>query len=116
MRNEDGKPDAVPDLRELVSHPHVVEVLDALSHGPMTLADIRSTVPAGRRGLATALRLLAAGGLVTRSDAGSWDVHPPHHAVYRHTELGRMVFASLSSFSFWTEIFDRALRGHSWKR
>jgi DNA-binding HxlR family transcriptional regulator len=116
MRDDDGKPDAVPELRELVSHPHVVEVLDALSHGPMTLAGLRSTVPARRRGLATALRLLAARGLVTRSDAGTWDVYAPHHAVYRHTDLGRMVFASLSSFSFWTTIFDRALRGHSWKR
>jgi DNA-binding HxlR family transcriptional regulator len=116
MRDEDGKPDAVAELRELVSHPHVVEVLDALSRGPMTLADIRSRVPVRRPGLATALRLLAARGLVTSSDAGTWDVHSPHHAVYRHTELGRMVFASLSSFSFWTTIYERALRGHAWKR
>ena len=37
-----GESDSQLNLRELVSHPHVVEVLDALSHGPMTLAEIRS--------------------------------------------------------------------------
>ena len=32
-----GESDSQLNLRELVSHPHVVEVLDALSHRPMTL-------------------------------------------------------------------------------
>jgi DNA-binding HxlR family transcriptional regulator len=96
------------DLRELVSHRYVVEVLDALSHGPMTLADIRSSIHAGRRELAAAVRLVAARGLVTRNDTGSWDTDASVHAVYRHTDLGRAVFESLSRFSFWTTVFDRA--------
>jgi DNA-binding HxlR family transcriptional regulator len=95
------------DLRELVSHRYVVEVLDALSHGPMTLADIRSSIHAGRRELAAAVLLVAARGLVTRNDTGSWDTDAPVHAVYRHTDLGRAVFESLSRFSFWTTVFDR---------
>jgi DNA-binding HxlR family transcriptional regulator len=94
------------DLRELVSHRYVVEVLDALSHGPMTLADIRSSIHAGRRELTAAVRLVAARGLVTRNDGGSWDTDASVHAVYRHTDLGRAVFESLSRFSFWTTVFD----------
>ena len=37
------------DLRELVSHRYVVEVLDPLADAsPMTLADVRSSIGAGR--------------------------------------------------------------------
>jgi DNA-binding HxlR family transcriptional regulator len=105
MRDVGGNDGA--DLRELVSHRYVVEVLDALSDGPMTLADIRSSVHAGRRELAAAVRLVAARGLVTRSDTGSWDTDASVHAVYRHTDLGRDVYEALSRFSFWTTVFDR---------
>ena len=45
MRDVGG--DDGSDLRALVSHRYVIEVLDALSNGPMTLADIRSAVRAG---------------------------------------------------------------------
>jgi DNA-binding HxlR family transcriptional regulator len=105
MRDVGGNDGA--DLRELVSHRYVVEVLDTLSHGPMTLADIRSSIHAGRRELAAAVRLVAARGLVTRSDTGSWDTDASPNAVYRHTDLGRVVFEALSRFSFWTTVFDR---------
>jgi DNA-binding HxlR family transcriptional regulator len=108
----------VPNLRELVNHPHVVEVLDALTHGPMTFADLRSRVGTGRRGLAAALRLVAARGLVTRTDTGTWDTEPPADALYRHTDLGRQVIEALSRFSVWTAMYDRtdAAADHSWKR
>jgi hypothetical protein len=53
-----GESDSQLNLRELVSHPHVVEVLDALSHGPMTLAEISSIVSARRRVLARRCGLL----------------------------------------------------------
>lgn len=66
-----GEPDSVPNLRELVNHAHVVELPDALTHGPMTFADLRSHVRTSRCGLAAALRLVGARGLVTRSDNGS---------------------------------------------
>ena len=103
------------DLRALVSHRYVIEVLDALSNGPMTLADIRSSIHGGRRELAAAVRLVAAHGLVTRDDTGSWDTDASINAIYRHTDLGRVVFESLSRFSFWTRVFDRtgAEMGHS---
>jgi hypothetical protein len=50
-----GESDSAATLRELLSHPHVVEILDALSHGPMTFASMRTHVHAGRRALVVAL-------------------------------------------------------------
>src|ERR1700704_261807 len=94
-------------LRALVSHRYVIEVLDALSNGPMTLADIRSSIHGGRRELAAAVRLGAARGLVTSKDTGSWGTDAAVDATYRHTDLGRAVFELLSRFSFWTTVFDR---------
>jgi DNA-binding HxlR family transcriptional regulator len=113
MRDVGG--DDGSDLRALVSHRYVIEVLDALSNGPMTLADIRSSIHGGRRELAAAVRLVAARGLVTRNDTGSWDTDASVDATYRHTDLGRAVFELLSRFSFWTTVFDRtgAEMGHS---
>jgi DNA-binding HxlR family transcriptional regulator len=99
-----GESDSAANLRELVSHPHVVEILDALSRGPMTLASMRTHVHAGRRALVVALRLIAARGLVTRNDYGSWDSDASADVVYRHTEFGRQVVESLSSYSMWTAI------------
>jgi DNA-binding HxlR family transcriptional regulator len=113
-----GEPDSVPNLSELVNHAHVVEVLDALTHGPMTFADLRSHVRTGRRRLVAALRVVGARGLVTRTDNGTWDTPPPVDAVYQHTELGRRVLEALSRFSVWTAMYDRtdAAEGHSWNR
>jgi DNA-binding HxlR family transcriptional regulator len=113
MRDVGG--DDGSDLRALVSHRYVIEVLDALSNGPMTLADIRSSIHGGRRELAAAVRLVAARGLVTPNDTGSWDTDASVDATYRHTDLGRAVFELLSRFSFWTTVFDRtgAEMGHS---
>jgi DNA-binding HxlR family transcriptional regulator len=99
-----GESDSVANLRELVSHPHVVEILDALSHGPMTFAGMRTHVHAGRRALVEALRLVAARGLVTRDDNGSWDSDAPGDVVYRHTDVGRRVVETLSRFAMWTNI------------
>lgn len=93
----------------------MLEVLDALTRGPMTLADLRTHVHAGRRGLAAALRLVGARGLVTRNDTGSWDIDAPVGAVYRHTDLGRVVVAALSCYSLWTAMYDHTdtNKGHS---
>jgi DNA-binding HxlR family transcriptional regulator len=101
-----GDSDSAPNLRELVSHPHVIEVLDALSHGPRTVADIRSIVRAGRRRLAVALRIIAARGLVIKDDDGSWDTNAPGNTVYRQTARGRQIVEALSHFSVWTAMFD----------
>lgn len=94
-------------LRELVNRPHVVETLDALTHGPMTFSELRSYVRRGRRGLSDALRSVAARGLVTRTDSGSWDTKPPADTIYRLTEAGAQVVDELSNFTVWTAIYDR---------
>jgi DNA-binding HxlR family transcriptional regulator len=99
-----GESDSAANLRELVSHPHVVEILEALSLGPMTFASMRTHVHAGRGAVAMALRLVAARGLVTRNDNGSWDSDAPVDVVYRHTDVGRRVVETLSRFSMWTNI------------
>jgi DNA-binding transcriptional ArsR family regulator len=93
--------------REVLSHPHVVEVLDALVHGPMSLADLRSHLRAGRRGMAVALRVLAAHGLVAKNDTGSWDAVAPDYTAYRQTYRGRRIAEQLSSFSVWTSMLER---------
>ena len=113
-----GEPDSVPNLRELVNHAHVVELLDALSHGPMTFAALQPHVRTSRRELAAALRLVGARGLVTRTDNGTWDTQPPVDAVYRHTDLGCWVLEALSRFSVWTAMYDPANTAvdHCWKR
>jgi DNA-binding HxlR family transcriptional regulator len=99
-----GESDSAANLRELVSHPHVVEILEALSLGPITFASMRTHVHAGRGALVMALRLVAARGLVTRNDNGSWDGDAPVDVVYRHTDVGRQVVETLSRFSMWTNI------------
>jgi hypothetical protein len=101
-----GEPNSVPDLRDVVSHPHVIEVLDALRWGPMSVAENGSRVPAGRRGLVVALKVVAAYGLVTRTEGGSWDVEAPTDALYRHTDLGRLTVETLSRFSVWMAMFE----------
>jgi DNA-binding HxlR family transcriptional regulator len=99
-----GESDSAANLRELVSHPHVVEILDALSDGPTTFASMRTHVHARRRALVVALRLLAARGLVTRNDNGSWDSDAPADGIYHHTDVGSRVVDTLSSYSMWTAI------------
>jgi DNA-binding HxlR family transcriptional regulator len=113
-----GEPDAVKNLCELVNHAHVVEVLDALSRGPMTFRELRAQVGTGRRGLVAALSVVGARGLVTRTEDGSWDTEPSVAAVFRHTDLGGQVLDALSRFSVWTAMYDRveAVTDHSWNR
>jgi DNA-binding HxlR family transcriptional regulator len=103
-----GEPDSVKSLCELVNHAQVVEVLDALSYGPMTFRELRTRVGAGRRGLVTALRVVGARELVTQTDYGSWDTSPPADAVFWYTDLGRQVIEALSRFSVWTAMYDHS--------
>jgi hypothetical protein len=83
------------DIGELVSHPNVVEVLDALSNRTMTLADLTSTTRAGRRAVTAALRRVAAHGLVTTTDGGSWDGLPPHCTACQLTNRGHGLVETL---------------------
>jgi DNA-binding HxlR family transcriptional regulator len=98
--------DSVRKLRELVSQPHVIEVLDALSSGPMTMQQLRSAIPRARRGISRVLRDLVVCGLVNSGTAGSRDDLAAADLRYQHTEQGRLVVRMLASFSVWTMLYD----------
>jgi DNA-binding HxlR family transcriptional regulator len=95
------------DPCEVVSHPHILEVLDALRHGPASFPELRSCVRVGRRGLASALRIAAAHGLVAKSDIGSWDAVVADKTVYWQTDRGRRIVEELCRFSVWTSMWER---------
>jgi DNA-binding transcriptional ArsR family regulator len=98
--------DEVRHLRDLVGHRHVVETLDALSHGPMTVAQMTRQHGVGRRGVTAALRVIAARGLVSSSRAGSWDAAAARDTRYCLNDRGLAVIATLSRLSIWTVLVD----------
>lgn len=101
-----GDADSAQYLRDLVEHRHVVETLEALSHGPTTAAHLTRQVRVGRRGLAAALRILASRGLVSTDGTGSWDAPAPRGTLYHLTDRGRVVVATLSRLSVWTMLVE----------
>jgi DNA-binding transcriptional ArsR family regulator len=94
------------ELRDIVSHPQVVEVLDILAHSPVTLTTMRAQIRGNSRELERALRALAAGGLVTGCGSGTWDGTLSRDRLYRPSDRGRQVVQQLSRWSVWTAIFD----------
>ena len=96
------------DIGEFVSHPNVVEVLDALSNRTMTVSDWMAATRAGRRAVTAALRHLAAHGLVTTTDGGSWDTLVWRWAAFQLTDRDRRVVETLSELSAWTEMLEAA--------
>ena len=103
---DDGQWDSPSKIGEAISHPYVVELLDALSEGPMVLGQLQSRVRAGRRAVVAALRVAAANGLVARSDGGSWDVLAPGRRLYRLTDRGLRLVQKLSSLAVWAAVID----------
>ena len=101
-----GEWDSPSSIGEAISHPYVVELLDVLSEGPMVLGCIQSTVRAGRRAVAAALRVAAANGLVAGSNGGSWDVIAPGRRLYRMTDRGSRLVQKLSSLAVWAAVID----------
>ena len=93
-------------LRGLVSRPHLVDLLDVLAAGPMTVVQMRAALGGGRQGVRRALRELIVGGLVTGDTPGSRDGSALAGERYAHTERGRAVVASLSRFSVWNSLYD----------
>ncbi len=93
-------------LRGFVSRPHLVDLLDVLGGGPMTVVQLRSALGGGRQGVSRALRELMIGGLVTGDMPGSRDGSPPAGERYHHTERGRAVVRLLSRFSVWNSLYD----------
>ncbi len=91
----------------MVGQPHVLEVLDVLSSGPMTMREIQAALRLRRRAIGAALRDLVVGRLVTGATAGSWDDIGSADNRYRHTERGRLAVLVLSRLSVWTAFYDR---------
>jgi DNA-binding transcriptional ArsR family regulator len=93
-------------LLDMISHPHAVEVLDTLAQGPATLTAMSAQLRGGRRGLERALRALAAGGLVTGCQGGTWDGALRRDEFYRLTERGGQVVRELSRWPVWEAMLD----------
>lgn len=107
---ERREPDALPsvrELRELVNHPHIVEMLDALSPRPQTATTLGARVRLGRRALLVALQILAARGIVAGDRGGSWDTRAPHTSTYWLTDHGQRTADLLSSFDVWVSLYER---------
>ncbi len=98
--------DSLRKLRELVSQPYVVEVLDALSSEPMTVQQLWAAIPRARREISRVVRDLVVRGLVISGTAGSRDDWAAADLRYQHTEQGRSVVRMLASFSVWTMLYD----------
>lgn len=105
MQDVTGGGQSWPELRDFVSHPCVVELIDLLSHGPMTLAETASNIAARRRRVVQALRFAAAHGLVGTRDGGSWDDTAPKDALYMLTDSGRLLVDTLSREAVWASLF-----------
>ncbi|MEV6334133.1 hypothetical protein AB0M12_05375 [Nocardia vinacea] len=99
-------PEDLGSLRELLSHRHVVEVLDALSKRPHIIAELATTIAGRRRALIPALRVLAAHGLITTDSPGSWDRPPTATATIGLTSRGAATVASLSYLTVWTALYE----------
>lgn len=100
-------PPSVRELRELVSHPHVVEMLDVLSLQPQTATSLGARVRLRPRPFLVALRILAAHGLVTGDQGGSWDTRAPQATTYWLTDRGRRTADMLSSVEVWVSLYER---------
>ncbi|BBY65115.1 hypothetical protein [Mycolicibacterium helvum] len=93
-------------LRELVSRPYLVDVLDVLTAGPMTIAQMQSALPGARRAVVQVLRDLVVTGLIVGGTPGSRDGMGSYDERYQCTARGRSVVALLSRFSIWTALYD----------
>jgi len=93
-------------LRGLISRPRLVDLLDVLAAGPMTVVQMRAALGGGRQGVSRALRELMIGGLVAGDMPGSRDGSAPAGERYHHTERGRAVVGLLSRFSVWNSLYD----------
>ena len=92
-------------LRELVSRPYLIDLLDVLEGGPLTIEEMRFALPGARRRLVRALRDLVAAGLVIGGAPGSRDALGSDDELYQHSERGRATVELLSRFSVWTALY-----------
>ncbi|MEU6579264.1 hypothetical protein [Nocardia sp. NPDC046763] len=86
-------------LDELANHCHVVEILDMLSESGCNTALLRRFMSAQGADLASALRLIAAHGLLATDDHGSWDEPLTIPGPLRLTDRGEAVAQALSNIA-----------------
>lgn len=94
-----------PNFAIVTGRRYTLEVLDQLSGGTQSVAQLSSALHLPRRVIIGALRALIVGGLVRGGPAGSWDhlrkrTVPPN-GEYTLTESGRCTVSRLSSFAVW---------------
>ena len=93
------------DLRALLSRPYVLEVLDALSTGPLTAAALVRLVHTGRRTIRLTLHALAVEGLVARQHGGSWDTRPDPDTRFTLTPAGHALVNHLWQPDVWADLY-----------
>lgn len=93
------------ELRLLAERPFALEVLDEVSSRPLTVGDLSETLRCSGRAASLAVRALAAFGLVTCHQAGSWDNHSSGQ-TFRPTQRGRRAAAALSHFQVWVALHE----------
>jgi hypothetical protein len=93
------------ELRLLAERPFACEALEALSTQPLTITEIAETIRCSGRTASWAVRALAAFGLVTCHQPGSWDNHPACRP-FRLTERGEQATAALSHFPVWVAMHE----------
>lgn len=91
-------------MADLLSRPYVLEILDALSAGPLTVTALISEVHAGRRTVLLTLRGLAVAALVGRHDGGSWDTRPTPDTRFTLTAAGRALVEELWQSDAWIDL------------
>ena len=92
-------------MADLLSRPYVLEVLDALAAGPLTVTGLVHQVRAGRRVVRCTLHSLAVEALVGRHDGGSWDTLPNSDTRFTLTAAGRALVDELWQPDSWTDLY-----------
>lgn len=92
-------------MADLLSRPYVLEVLDSLAAGPLTVAGLVRQVHAGRRTVRRTLHSLAVEALVRRLDGGSWDALPNPDTRFALTAAGRALVDDLWQPDAWTDLY-----------
>ncbi|MFE6613345.1 winged helix-turn-helix transcriptional regulator [Amycolatopsis sp. NPDC057786] len=105
------------ELAWLVSQPCAVEILDVLAETPRPLTDLHRQLKATRRTISSALRVLAAAGVVRRrGHCGSWDILPPPSTRYELTATGREFTRQLNRVEVWTTLYEHYLGAPTTKK
>jgi|GEM_PF-5741057 len=92
-----GEDDDSVMLDELATHRYVVAILDLLSESGCNTPLLMRFVPARSSDLESALRLIAAHGLLAADDHGTWDEPLTIPGTLRLTDQGKAIAQALSN-------------------